>query len=631
VSALHVDLERGLCLRQADDGTALVLHRLHDNREVTRSRSPAPQYAVRRFQPDGTVRVYQDEVDRVRRRNWDPRNGVWSAPSEAIRGFDRAWDWSTFGERMLIYREADAALTVLDGESLREVRSFPLSPQMSDWMGTWQAQYQVGVSADGKTVAYCGGPYGKAMTRLVHLCDVDTGKERAPLEHDGGLNTLVWLAHGPLATSCIDTNVIRIWDVGVEPARVVAVLDRQKGGAPFLSTNPAGDLLVSTAAWTGGVRIWHPRTAQELLHVPGSRLHFFYPSTGGGVAAHEDSSRGTTPRVWEVVPTPACQTFTRAPGAGPQDFRDVSVSPDWRLIAVGVTEGVAIWDAVSGEQKAVIRLRARGTPYFAPYSSDLFTNGSDGLFRWPHQEALCDEGVRFGPPERWGDPGNIDYSISGSRDGKTLVVSSWLDQIVYEVGPPRRARTIAPHKDAHSHLSPDGRILATAGHAGVVKLWDVRSGELLRELPRGTASTVQFSRDGRKLLTVTSGSCALWEVSTGLQLWRSSAGGFPAALSPDDGLAVAGSDRRLCLISAATGRTLARLEDPRRGRTDYLTFSPDGGKIVTVSNDNQALHVWDLRLIRRQLAEMGLDWDGPPLPPAPKVPPPVQAVEVVPE
>lgn len=44
------------------------------------------------------------------------------------------------------------------------------------------------------------------------------------------------------------------------------------------------------------------------------------------------------------------------------------------------------------------------------------------------------------------------------------------------------------------------------------------------------------------------------------------------------------------------------------------TFTPDGARLIGVGN-GKGVHVWDLRLIRRHLAEMGLDWDAPPYPP----------------
>ena len=44
-----------------------------------------------------------------------------------------------------------------------------------------------------------------------------------------------------------------------------------------------------------------------------------------------------------------------------------------------------------------------------------------------------------------------------------------------------------------------------------------------------------------------------------------------------------------------------------------VAFSPDGSRLVVTTNDRPApaVHVWDLRAIRRHLAGMGLDWDAP--------------------
>jgi WD40 repeat protein len=289
-------------------------------------------------------------------------------------------------------------------------------------------------------------------------------------------------------------------------------------------------------------------------------------------------------------------------------------------------------------ERAHLPLGHRPVPWFAPGSGDLFTTNSGGLFRWP-RHVLGEGRLRFGPPEQWAKTGHPYCNFSGSRDGRLMAVSAPLrpNAFVYDGGPGRPPRTFA-HQDARQvHLSADGRLLTTAGHdnATGVKVWDVSSGELLHHV-NGRLPCARLSSDGRLLLTARrdaeSGSrgCQLWEVGSYRALWPQEAEGVqPAALSPDDRLAVACDPAgRLCLLSVESGRTLARLEDPSQGRTNFLSFSPDGGKIVAASNDNQAIQVWDLRLIRKQLAEMGLDWDGPPLPEA-KEPSPVQGVEVV--
>ena len=46
-----------------------------------------------------------------------------------------------------------------------------------------------------------------------------------------------------------------------------------------------------------------------------------------------------------------------------------------------------------------------------------------------------------------------------------------------------------------------------------------------------------------------------------------------------------------------------------------MRFSPDGTRLAVMTS-NHTIHVWDLRAIRQGLAEIGLDWDLPPYPPA---------------
>jgi Anaphase-promoting complex, cyclosome, subunit 3 len=57
------------------------------------------------------------------------------------------------------------------------------------------------------------------------------------------------------------------------------------------------------------------------------------------------------------------------------------------------------------------------------------------------------------------------------------------------------------------------------------------------------------------------------------------------------------------------------LDDPNQDLCYAPVFSPDGTKLIVVNGGN-GIHVWDLRLIRERLAELGLDWDAPVYPPA---------------
>ena len=77
----------------------------------------------------------------------------------------------------------------------------------------------------------------------------------------------------------------------------------------------------------------------------------------------------------------------------------------------------------------------------------------------------------------------------------------------------------------------------------------------------------------------------------------------------NNGMALLGlGNGTLRLVDMATGRELARLEDPNQQFGD-TRFTPDGTRVVAAAADG--LRVWDLRLIRERLVAMGLDWDAP--------------------
>jgi tetratricopeptide (TPR) repeat protein len=60
---------------------------------------------------------------------------------------------------------------------------------------------------------------------------------------------------------------------------------------------------------------------------------------------------------------------------------------------------------------------------------------------------------------------------------------------------------------------------------------------------------------------------------------------------------------------------LARLESPDLCAMAGATFSPDGSRLVVTTPEGPAVHIWDLRAIRKRLAAMGLDWGAPAYPP----------------
>jgi hypothetical protein len=130
-----------------------------------------------------------------------------------------------------------------------------------------------------------------------------------------------------------------------------------------------------------------------------------------------------------------------------------------------------------------------------------------------------------------------------------------------------------------------------------------------------------FSPDGRWLVASRiNDDYRIWRVGhweeEPLTLPREGSGFFGGPLGfTRDGrlLAIARTPLEIQLIDLATFEEVARLLAPDAHHIDCLRFSPDGSQLAA-STDGRVIQLWDLRAIREQLREMGLDWDLPAYP-----------------
>jgi WD40 repeat protein len=188
---------------------------------------------------------------------------------------------------------------------------------------------------------------------------------------------------------------------------------------------------------------------------------------------------------------------------------------------------------------------------------------------------------------------------------------------MFDLQQPGKRVLLKDHPNAaRTAFSPDGRLIATSTwHGTGVKVWDSQSGQSMLELPMKGSAAVAFSPNGRWLVTGSADEYRFWEVGSwrpGLALPRDRAGDmWGSIVFSRDGTLLAllhGRARGLQLLDAVNRRELAMIDAGKP-----LCFSPDGSQLVAAGHDG-GVQVWDLRLIRQQLATMRLDWDLPPYP-----------------
>jgi serine/threonine protein kinase/WD40 repeat protein/Tfp pilus assembly protein PilF len=403
---------------------------------------------------------------------------------------------------------------------------------------------------------------------------------------------------------------IRLWDwrTGKELDR----LEGLKGGGVIFAFNPQGNLLASSG-WDGRLRLWDWRLGQQVLNFPLNCSSLQFSPDGHRLALPNGN-------LWEVADPREYRTLTCDPSLEKQRYGSVAFGRDGRWLAVGAQDGFGLWDLVHGSPLAFIAAPWTAFVCFEP-SGSLLTFGEGGLVRWPLQTVGSPPAaMRLGPPIVLSGLGALAYA-GQSADGKVIAFGLLRRGAAGLLrGDGTETLRILPHGDVWAaDVSPDGRWVVTGcQHGKGTRIWDARTGALVRELLADEArGGGRFSPTGEWLATGTAGRIRLWAVGSwneGPQL-GDIAGGL--AFSPDGKvIALETGQGMVRLVEVATGREVARLEDPNGDRSSDMSFSPDGSQLaVTMGSDSPWIHVWDLRVLREQLVKLGLDWDQPSLPP----------------
>jgi WD40 repeat protein len=297
-------------------------------------------------------------------------------------------------------------------------------------------------------------------------------------------------------------------------------------------------------------------------------------------------------------------------------------SPDGRLLVCGTLTNVLFCDAATGAP--LLQRRGFRLPAFAfdPRGEALFAAGTPGMHRWtmrwrePTWLEMTDGEILF-PGAGWraftfsarGDW----FAAANVRSNAAYLFDRSLTNRIAEAGPHPGADAVA--------VSPNGRWLATGSSTDrQVKVWAAGSDRERLALAVGPAPQPIFSADGKWLAAFGNSfhlyATGSWQPAPPLPIPEGAPVLGAAAFSPDGRvLAVICDLYTIRLFDLLTWQPLGLLRPAGPVKITGLAFSPDGARLAA-AGDIARLRVWDLHDIRQRLAEFGLDWDLPPLPPA---------------
>lgn len=357
--------------------------------------------------------------------------------------------------------------------------------------------------------------------------------------------------------------------------------------------------VVTTSTGKGRVELWQVGmdgtfTFQHTLETgPGNPFslgsqNVFYTSDGKQLVLL--NGNGELQR-WDVR---SGRLLSTIPNAG----QELTPSPDrtWLLTRIG-QEQAMLWKTVPGQSPQLVE----SMDWFSSEVTDLSISSDGSLFSasWMLNSTI----------QRWdlsvsNAPGPLQEFENASPPLSIIMDGSWLAAEaangMAQIIETSSGKVLASFPAAPSPvsgptpritalvLSSDKRLLASLSSDWKIRLWDVRSGQLQREIApqEFAASGLDLSPDGRYIAANGAGNnLAVWDTSSGEVIRYFDRGGGEIVFHPNGvQLASVREDGRIELLDLRTGT-------PTWVTNEFevilsLAFSPDGGLLAMLNNDS---------------------------------------------
>ncbi|MGH7223941.1 MAG: hypothetical protein ACRELF_11990, partial [Gemmataceae bacterium] len=474
---------------------------------------------------------------------------------------------------------------------------------------------QLRFSSNGKRL-YGSSAYGRDTS--LYAWDVESGKNAVDVPvPPGEARTLGYSPDGrEMLLLHRNAEVVR-WDIdkGKELGRY------PRPGSRYLTTAAlVGKRLLVPSFGGQEVGMWDVTQKKQLWSVETSRDKH---GAGKPMAFSADGKLFAVeapPNEISVFESVTGKTVRRLKGIAGADCLSLCITPDARSVVGGIGDDTwRRWDLDSGRERFKVPALHISTSefFFAPDSKVFATGGGNN----PHAVLLWDTATGKQIDPFPGHTGPVS-SVSFSPDGRTAATSSWIrGDTVVRLWDPRTGRLLRSFDAGNGRgvtavtFSPDGQTLAAShweGEKKRIRIWSVRTGRERHDL-MGHArycTCVAFSPDGKRLASgdphynlqrQNDGRLCIWDVESGKLIRDIAAtrGAIQQVLFSRDGRQILAAANGVHVYDADSGRLVGK---PFHAKTRVwrMALSADG-RLLATADGRGPVRLWELAT-RREIS-----------------------------